>query len=254
MSASAVLQQVLESGKVQDRQGRSYALHSHIDAAKGAFLQHWIARVQPAAVLEIGCAFGMSSLYIQEALEGKLAVHTIIDPQQESEWHGIGRYLLESAGCQRLVWMEEGSETALPALLKQEARFDFAFIDGWHTFDHVLLDFFYINRMCKTGAVVVFDDADFPAVRSLLAYLEQYPHWERVDVLEWPLSQKRKIYARTMQWIARFLSACFPREYRDHIFHQHALRPEKHLRDPARIVAMRKTGEDMRLWDWWTPI
>ncbi len=94
MSASAVLQQVLESGKVQDRQGRSYALHSHIDAAKGAFLQHWIARVQPAAALEIGCAFGISSLYIQEALEGKLAIHTIIDPQQESEWHGVGRYLL----------------------------------------------------------------------------------------------------------------------------------------------------------------
>jgi predicted O-methyltransferase YrrM len=253
MSAADVLKEVLDSGQVRDATGARFPLHSHVDAAKGAFLQHWVGQSAPAAVLEIGCAYGISSLYIQEALEGKACSHTIIDPQQETEWKGIGRYLLESAGCSGIRFMEEGSETALPELLRQQARFDFVFIDGWHTFDHVLVDFFYVNRLCTPGAVVVFDDADFPSIRSLLAYLEQYPQWKRVDALEWPLSRQRRFYARSIQLVARCISAFFPREYREHIFHLGALKKGKPLRDPSRMVALRKTGEDTRNWDWWKP-
>lgn len=250
---SGLLQTVLENQTVCDRAGRAFPLHSHIDRDKGAFLQRWIRTVGPNALLEIGCAYGISSLYIQEALEGNTSTHTIIDPQQESEWKGIGRHQLETAGCKDLVFLEEGSETALPALLRAGQHCDFAFIDGWHTFDHVLLDFFYLNRICRVGAVVVFDDADFPAIRSLLAYLEQYPHWERVDALEWPLSRKRRIYEKTVQTAARWLSAIFPREYREHIFHLRALEKSQPLRNPARMVALRKTAEDERSWNWWAP-
>ncbi len=46
------------------------------------------------------------------------------------------------------------SEICLPQLLQQELRFDFAYVDGWHTFDHVMMEFFYINRMLDEGGVV----------------------------------------------------------------------------------------------------
>jgi len=44
----------------------------------------------------------------------------------------------------------------------QGERIDFAFIDGAHTFDHVLVDFFYIDRMLNVGGIVAFDDVGFP--------------------------------------------------------------------------------------------
>jgi hypothetical protein len=48
---------------------------------------------------------------------------------------------------------------------------DFAFVDGWHTFDHVLVDFFYIDRLLRVGGIVVFDDASMPAIHRICRYI-----------------------------------------------------------------------------------
>jgi len=34
----------------------------------------------------------------------------------------------------------------LPRLLESGKKIDFAYIDGWHTFDYTLLDWCYIDR------------------------------------------------------------------------------------------------------------
>jgi hypothetical protein len=39
------------------------------------------------------------------------------------------------------------SDEVLPRLCAQHERFDFAFIDGNHRFDYVLVDFFYIDKL-----------------------------------------------------------------------------------------------------------
>ena len=77
--------------------------------------------------------------------------------------------------------IEEGSEFALPKLLAEGRKFDFALIDSWHTFDHALLEFYFINRMLDLGGVVVFDDAQFPAVRRVIKYVSNYPAYRIVE-------------------------------------------------------------------------
>jgi predicted O-methyltransferase YrrM len=72
---------------------------------------------------------------------------------------GLGLANLDRAGYARLVeFHDEPSYRALPALEAAGQRIEFAFIDGWHTFDYVMVDFFYVDRMLRVGGIVVLDD------------------------------------------------------------------------------------------------
>jgi len=69
----------------------------------------------------------------------------------------------------------------LPRLLSDQHSLDFALIDGWHSFDQALVEFYYINRMLRVGGIVVFDDADWPGLNRLLRYIVEYPAYEVFD-------------------------------------------------------------------------
>ncbi|MCH9013660.1 MAG: class I SAM-dependent methyltransferase, partial [Proteobacteria bacterium] len=120
--------------------------------------------------MEIGCAFGLSSLHICSALSGRGAAHhVIIDPFQQKHWHGIGIANLRRAGFDFFEHIEEPSEFALPALAREQSgTFDMVLIDGWHTFDHTLLDFFYANRLIRVGGYILVDDCNMPAVNRAI--------------------------------------------------------------------------------------
>jgi predicted O-methyltransferase YrrM len=47
-------------------------------------------------------------------------------------------------------------------LLERNEKFDLAFIDGWHTFDHTLLDAFLSYRMLNIGGLLIIDDVQMP--------------------------------------------------------------------------------------------
>ena len=48
----------------------------------------------------------------------------------------------------RHMLIEKKSYEAMPELLKKgEENYDFIFIDGWHTFDYTLVDFFYSDKL-----------------------------------------------------------------------------------------------------------
>jgi hypothetical protein len=78
-----VLQAILASKKVTTDSGIERPLDYHIDSAEGEFVQSLIRKHRPRVILEVGCAYGISSLYIGEALrEHGGTKHIIIDPGQ----------------------------------------------------------------------------------------------------------------------------------------------------------------------------
>lgn len=184
-----VLQQIVETNSVTAPDGETIPLHSQVARAEGEFLQHVIEQVRPRVSLEVGLAYGVSALYICEALAQVGAErHWVIDPHQfgvsqdelvgqdqdsvNQGWRGIGMHNLEQAGYGSLVkLLNAPSYRALPQLEADGVRLDFAFIDGWHTFDYTLVDFFYIDRMLRVGGVVVFDDTTYTAVRKVCRYV-----------------------------------------------------------------------------------
>ena len=199
--------------------GEFVKLHSCISREAGAFLQDIIADVRPRTYVEVGLAFGFSAVYAGRALKalGRDYTHHIIDPDQNtSGWKGIGLGNLTEEGlADSVVFHEVGSEFALPALLRAGETADMGFIDGWHTFDQTMVDFYYLNRMLAPGGVIVFDDADWPAVSKAVGYALSYPCYEICGVSQ------------------RTAGKSVPEEIAG-----------------ASAVAIRKIAKDERRWDW----
>src|ERR1700733_1636049 len=157
-----VLAEILRTNRVTDG-AEEFSLHSAMSPEEGSLITAVVAATRPNVSVEVGFAYGISTLYVCDALaeNRKPAKHFVIDPFQRTHWHGIGVHNIVRAGYGDVIsLMEEKSEIALPKLLSEGTRVQAAIIDGMHTFDHALVDFFYINKMLDVGGIVIFDDAD----------------------------------------------------------------------------------------------
>ena len=160
--------------------GESGTLHSispaSITADRGAFVRDICIAEGATRTLEIGMAWGMSTLFILEALlenGAEPGAHLAIDPYESIEYHGAGRRNLKDAGLEEFVEIrEEASEILLPQLIVQKRHFDFAFIDGSHLFDNVFVDLVFVHRLLKPGGVVVFDDTFADAIHLACRFAE----------------------------------------------------------------------------------
>lgn len=217
-----VLSQILQSRTLTAPDGSQLPLHSELPPLEGGVMQLWLEEFRPGKLLEIGLAYGISSLYILDTVSGwDLEHYDIIDAFQSGEWLGIGRKNLLDAGYEGYFDLhEELSEICLPRFLQQKRQYDFAYIDGWHSFDHVMVEFFYINRMLGTGGVVVFDDVHLPSLQKLLRYIANYPCYEPLVL---PEEVRNSLQARVRQ--AAGVPSC-------------------------RLAGFRKTAGDDRSWDW----
>lgn len=246
----ALLERMLASGKVRDDQGNALPLHSHIKAEDGQRVSACIERYGISRTLEVGCAYGVSSLYICEAISKQPNPrHIIIDPVQSTEWRGVGVRNLREAGYSFWELIEQPSELALPSLLKSGLKVQFALIDGWHTFDHVLLDFFYVDRLLEDGGIVAFDDVGMAAVTRVVRYVMNYPNYRLVHnpKKRLPTSIKRLGFA----FIMRRLTEVLPSHIREEYFSASLLKPLEEIGLVNRCTFLQKSGPDARNWDWY---
>ncbi len=248
-----LIEEIFRTGKVADCEGNLYDLGSNVDQKEGNFLFNLIRENNCSKTLEVGCAMGISSLFICSALNGiKGASHTIIDPMQTTDWHSIGITQLNKAGIEYFKLMEEPSEFALPRLAEKGEKYDFCFIDGWHTFDHTLIDFFYIDRMLEPGGIVAIDDITFPGIKKLMRYIVNYPNYKVIGHV--PAENHRSLMGHVYDGIIasfRPLSHLFPMKMRYRIFSDNVIRPDCKLRLDSSMIALQKTAPDNRRWDWY---
>ena len=190
---NTVLQDILKTRTIEGLDGCKIPIESQISAGEGLHIQKVIAAIKPKTTLEIGMAYAVSTLFICEALAelggGK---HIVIDPYQndvpdetlnrsqqpaDPGWRGIGLHIVRTAGFRDMIeFYGSPSFQALPQLLNSGQKVDFALIDGMHTFDFALVDFFYIDRLLNIGGVVTFDDLFYPSIRKLCRYIFDKSH------------------------------------------------------------------------------
>src|ERR1700730_11003429 len=130
-----VLRSILSNGSITTDDGKTRSLESAISPAEGDFLQGMMRSARPRVSLEIGCAYGVSSLYICEALrEVNATKHIIIDPWQNlpygqgpgTGWEGIGLSNIRRAGYEDLVeFLEAPSYQCLSRLAEEGVKIDF---------------------------------------------------------------------------------------------------------------------------------
>lgn len=245
---NAVLAEIFRSGTVEGINGAIQPLHSNLDQREGELLQQLIAAdARVNRTLEIGCAFGISSLFICEALRGRQhASHTAIDPFQHSQWDGVGLNNIRRANYDFFTLIEEKSEFALPRLLQQEEEsYDFILVDGFHTFDHTLVDCFYATRLLRIGGYLVIDDVVMPAVRRAMYYLRNYPCFSIAGSVSDPLRMTAK------RRLARTLFSPLPSQTAEAILAT-SFQEKLFTNEQTRMVALKKTEQDTRPWDWYS--
>ena len=171
---NSVLEDIFKTRRVPRRDGSSVPLEWSISLAEGQAVQRIIRELKPRVTLEIGLAHGVSATFICEALKDVGGErHIVIDSAPVQGWNEVGLYTIERAGYSSLVeFHNEASHKVLPRLEMNGEHVGFALIDGWHTFDYALVDFFYVDRILDVGGVVMFDDARwYPAVRKVTRYV-----------------------------------------------------------------------------------
>jgi len=158
---------------------------------------------------------GCSALAIGDALRGTAgARHIVIDPRQNVQplWAGIGLHNLGRAGLlDQVEFLEEPSYRALGRLESAGRRAQFAFIDGFHTFDYALVDFFLVDRLLEPGGLVAFDDADWPSVRRVVRYVatnRAYAVHAAMPPRRERWSVRRRMYAGLTAYSAAVLGVC----------------------------------------------
>lgn len=227
-----IIAEILRTRNARAREGG-------ISTEEGGFLQEIVMEIRPRISLETGFAYGISALFICEALQKvKGKKHFVIDPNQNSSYEGNGIRNIKKAKYDNLVeFIEVPSEVALPDLLRQRTRIDLAFIDGVHTFDHALIDFFYINKMLNVGGAVIFDDANWPSISRLCRYVSRYPCYK--THASWPARRNLgalTIVAKTFEYLATRQTKLWKNDMS--IFGR-------------RCVVFKKIKEDDRNYDWY---
>ena len=179
-----VLEEIMRSGYTESPNGERVKVYGAISLEEGLFLQGIIRDIKPQSCVDIGLGLGVSSLFICDALaKTPNACLITIDPKQFSmekgigycngtHRKGIGLNNLRKAGYKEMIkFYEAPSHLVLPKLEDQCVRIDFAFIDGWHTFDNTLLDFFYVDRLLRVGGVVAIHDTKRHAIRKVCRFI-----------------------------------------------------------------------------------
>lgn len=249
MPMNAVLERILQTRQVETTEGQRLPLEgSEVPDEEGRWLQELVEELRPAVSLEVGLAYGISAMFICEALAQQArARHLIIDPYQETSWQAIGLTNLRRAGYGEFIeFYPLPSHQALPQLEARGVTIDFAFVDGWHTFDHGLVDFFYLDRMLRVGGVVVLDDTDcYPGLRKLCRFIVKNRAYSVYRCSSPPRRRKPTFKHQAFERLAR-ASGTVRRLARPE-----ALEPDGTLglAPEARCIAFQKEADDARRWD-----
>jgi len=131
--------------------------------------------------LETGFATGSTAVYMLFAtkeVEGTV-VSIDIAGQQRND---LGLRNVERSGFKRRhTFLENDSIRVLAKFMLEERGFDFVYIDGWKTFDHLAFELYAVDQMLETGGVVFFDDTYLPSVRQSIRMLQRSFAYEEVD-------------------------------------------------------------------------
>ncbi|WP_407884076.1 class I SAM-dependent methyltransferase, partial [Scytonema sp. NUACC26] len=231
-----LLQEIYQTQTVRDSQGNEinpFPTSTAYDL--GTTLQEFIQKNHLERTLEIGMAYGLSTLFFCQAHhERGRGSHIAIDPMQHSEWKSIGVLNVQRAGyADKFRFFEACADEVLPQLIAQGEKIDFAFIDGSHLFDYVLVDFFLVDKLLEVGGYVVFDDIWMTGIRKVVSFILANRDYELVN-----FDTKASFSKRLQVIIKRFFQNPF----------EGNCQGMKYI--PSNICVLKKVSDDRRPWDY----
>ena len=237
-----LLESVFSSKIFLTSNGKKISIHSETPKSQCEFLQQIIRDNGFASSLEIGFAYGLSTLAITEEIVINNGKHVVIDKFEITDWEGVGIDLIKQAGYSKSVeFHEEFCYKVLPKFLEDGRRFDFAYIDSTKQLDWILVDFFFIDKLLEKNGIIVFDDVTFPGIRKILRYISQFPNYKTYDAFP---KNKKLNFGRKLFSILKKLPKANKYLKEDIMLNDYDLGIN------SQCVAIQKINDDSRSWDW----
>lgn len=141
-----------------------------ITKREGEFIHNFIKEKNIKKTLEVGLAYGCSTAYVISATQSK---HIAIDPNQD-HYGNLGlRNIKKLDLSEHLIHVNDYAHNALPKLLDEGVKIDFAFIDGGHKFDEIFIDFYYTDMLLNLGGYVLLHDAWMRSTQHVISWIKK---------------------------------------------------------------------------------
>jgi predicted O-methyltransferase YrrM len=183
--SSAVLDEIFASGCVEHPEGHPLKLIANVSREDSDAMRRFVRASKPALAVEIGMAYGVSTLSILDGIAengtGKLIS---IDPYinwptgRRVALHQIARAGLSNAH----EHLDEPSYVGLPRILDRGLKADFIYIVGNHDYDYAFTDFFLSDKLISPGGVIAFNDCGWRSVFKVIRHIKRLREYEEIDV------------------------------------------------------------------------
>jgi predicted O-methyltransferase YrrM len=173
---------------------------------EGDLIYSAIRRGKFTRCLETGFHTGSTALYMCAAIAGDdgeageaedgesdASVVSICIDDDESIQRGVN--LLEKLGVgghHKLI--RANSNKVLAEMFLAGERFDFIFIDGWKTFDHLAYEIYLYNQMLEKGGIIVFDDSWLPSIQKIIILLQRFYGYRELDYAQFNQSKRLRLW------------------------------------------------------------
>jgi len=197
-----ILEKIFKSGRTSDLEGNERVVNDMISIQEASVLYKMFMASAAEHSIEIGLAHGVSALVFCQAhkdLGQKNGIHYAVDPNQFTEYKGAAVKAVEDAGYEKYLKVLAGpTHLELPELIKQGIKVECAFIDGWHTFDYTLIDFFLVDKILKPGGYIAFHDtygrAKQKVINFILSHRKYYIDEELMKFSKEPMVRVLKFF------------------------------------------------------------
>jgi predicted O-methyltransferase YrrM len=232
-----------------DSSGCTVAINSDTPKGQGLFLQRIYDQIKPEKSLEVGFAFGISTLFILEKCREynrKEKCHIVIEP---FDWGNAAIYNIRKEGLEKYIDIRNDlSDKVLPSMYLNNERIQFAYVDTTKVFDTVLQDFYFIDKILDTGGVVIFDDASTGGINMVIRFINTLPHYRILDSYEKVDYSKKYIAGEEL--FERLIKII---PFKKRFMPYYSFKISRKLGLNYRCIAFTKIKNDERQWNWEKP-
>ena len=241
------LEEIFQTSEIETPANERIKIHSHTSKAQGLFLQEIFDIIKPSKSIEVGLAYGISTLFILEKHHENKSTpksHIVIEP---FPWGGVAEHNIEKENLSELAEIKyKKSHDVLPQLYYDSCRIQFAYIDTTKLFDVVLQDFYFIDKMLDVNGVVILDDCggSWPGVQRVARFINSLPHYKVLKAHnKIVMSRKRRLALRSFSKIIKLLP------FKEQLYPTVNFKTDSELNLNYHCIAFKKISEDQRNWD-----
>ena len=158
---------------------------------------------------------------------------------------GVGVQNVRDAGFEHMHTLIAAPDyLAMPELFHSGKRFDFLLIDGYHSVDYTMVDFFYADLLLRTGGHVAFHDSGCAAVFAVCEFVLRNKPYRLVGP---PIAMIYSDLARRLGRRLLNLVSGRAAEFREEIRHHQAWGYPTHVVDERRLRELERHVEPGRV-------